>query len=456
MRGAFLQILFALVLTVTGITLAIVPAPVDDSDLSNRSLAPMLERVMPRVVNIATYATVRVRNPLYDDPFFKRFFNAPNRPRYHRRANSAGSGVILDAEEGIVVTNWHVVDKADEIVVVLADGRTLTAELLGVDPQVDLAVLRIEADNLQVGELKLERQERLRVGDFVVAIGNPFGLGQTATSGMVSALGRSALSLTGYENFIQTDASINPGNSGGALIDLQGVLVGINTAILSPSGGNVGVGFAIPANIVLAVVDQLRRHGEVRRGHLGLEVQRVDVEAAKAAGLKEQRGALVTQVELNAPAKIAGVLPGDIILSVGGQRIERAADFYGQAATLMIGDTVDVVVQRQGERLNLQMAIPKGGHEKIAGKKLARYLGGVTFQNYSKPVDPGVPLGVLVVDVKPGSYSDKRGLRAGDLVMAANNRRVQNLSDFTEIVKNARSLTLQIERDNNLGYLQIR
>ncbi|NIP16500.1 MAG: trypsin-like serine protease, partial [Pseudomonadales bacterium] len=222
------------------------------------SLAPMLDRTTPAVVNIATYTTVQVRNPLLEDPFFRRFFNVPDQRRY-RRTQSAGSGVMVDADKGFIVTNNHVVERADEISVTLADGRSITAELVGSDPQVDLAVLKVDADDLQ--QIGFADSGDLRVGDFVVAIGNPFGLGQTVTSGIVSALGRSGLGIEGYEDFIQTDASINPGNSGGALVDLAGRLVGINTAILAPSGGNVGIGFAIPSNMVRAIMDQLIEHG---------------------------------------------------------------------------------------------------------------------------------------------------------------------------------------------------
>jgi S1-C subfamily serine protease len=256
----------------------------DGSELP--SLAPMLERTTPAVVNIATYTTVQVRNPLLEDPFFRRFFNVPDQRRY-RRTQSAGSGVVVDAQRGYIVTNHHVVNRADEVAVTLADGRTVTAELVGADPQVDLAVLKVAPEDLT--QIEFADSTALRVGDFVVAIGNPFGLNQTVTSGIVSALGRSGLGIEGYEDFIQTDASINPGNSGGALVDLSGRLVGINTAIIAPSGGNVGIGFAIPANMVRAVMAQIIEHGQVRRGYLGLDVQALNADLADAFGLDAPR-----------------------------------------------------------------------------------------------------------------------------------------------------------------------
>ncbi|MEE4362184.1 MAG: trypsin-like peptidase domain-containing protein, partial [Pseudomonadales bacterium] len=279
------------------------------------SLAPVMEAVTPAVVNIATYTTVEVRNPLFDDPFFRFFLDLPSEQRRYRRTRSAGSGVIVDAARGYVVTNDHVVAFADEIVVTLTDGRTLSATLVGADAQVDLAVLRLEDAGLEasiamdapLSEVRFGDSAALRVGDFVVAVGNPFGIGQTVTSGIVSAIGRSGLGIEGYEDFIQTDASINPGNSGGALVDLGGRLIGINTAIFAPSGGNVGIGFAIPANMVRAIMDQLIEYGEVRRGHIGATVQGLNPELAQAFGIQRRDGVVVTDVERGTPADRAAL-----------------------------------------------------------------------------------------------------------------------------------------------------
>ncbi|MDO9242139.1 MAG: trypsin-like peptidase domain-containing protein, partial [Methylicorpusculum sp.] len=288
------------------------------------SLAPMLETSLPAVVNISTSTNVQVlEHPLMRDPFFRHFFQMPNQPS-QRQKNSLGSGVIVDSRNGFVLTNNHVIDKADKIMVTLQDGRQLNAKLIGTDPDADIAVIQIPADNLTA--LPIANSDELRVGDFVIAIGNPFGLGQTVTSGIVSALGRSGLGIEGYENFIQTDASINPGNSGGALVNLNGEFVGMNTAILAPNGGNVGIGFAIPSNMAMTIKESLVKHGEVRRGLLGVSTQDLSPELVKAFGLETNKGAVVSKVEGNSPAARAGLEPGDIITKVNGQKIKGSHD----------------------------------------------------------------------------------------------------------------------------------
>src|SRR5690625_927487 len=268
------------------------PAAVEGEELP--TLAPMLERVQPTVVNIATSGRARVQeNPLFQDPSFRRFFDLPQQPR-ERRTSSLGSGVIVDADNGYILTNHHVIQRADEITVTLNDGREIEATVVGSDPETDLAVIQVEADGLSA--IEIADSEQVRVGDFVIAIGNPFGLGQTVTSGIVSALGRTGLIPEGYEDFIQTDASINPGNSGGPLVNLRGELVGINTAILSPAGGNVGIGFAIPTRMASNVMQQLIEHGEVRRGMLGVSVQDLTPELAEAFDITTTtRGVIITE-----------------------------------------------------------------------------------------------------------------------------------------------------------------
>ncbi|MFW6094195.1 MAG: Do family serine endopeptidase [Pseudomonadota bacterium] len=420
------------------------------------SLAPMLERTTPAVVNIATYTTVQVRNPLLEDPFFRRFFDVPEeRGRRYRRTRSAGSGVVVDAERGYVITNNHVIHRADEITVTLSDGRTLAAELVGVDPQVDLAVLEVPPENLS--EIRFADSAALRVGDFVVAIGNPFGLNQTVTSGIVSALGRSGLGIEGYEDFIQTDASINPGNSGGALVDLAGRLVGINTAILAPGGGNVGIGFAIPANMVAAIMSQLISHGEVRRGHPGLSVQPLNVELAQAFGLERHEGVVVVEVEPDGAAARAGVRTGDVIVRIGDRRIRRITDYHSQTAVIFIGDEVAMEVLRDGERHRLELEILEDHEEKIDGARLDPRLAGTALQNFRDREDDDPGAGVLVTKVAEDSRAWRHGLRPGDVIVAANRHPVKDLGGLREGAARAeRQLLLRVYRSGRFGYVAIR
>jgi len=306
------------------------PVAVDGQTLP--SLAPMLEKTTPAVVNISTKTRARVESPLLSDPFFRHFFNIPDQSE-QRTEQSLGSGVIIDAQKGYVITNNHVIDKADEITVTLRDGRKTTAKLVGKDKETDIALIRINSDNLS--ELPLANSDKLRVGDFVVAIGNPFGLGQTVTSGIVSALGRSGLGIEGYEDFIQTDASINPGNSGGALVNLRGELVGINTAIIAPSGGNVGIGFAIPINMAHQVVRHLVEHGSVQRGVLGINVQDLTPELAVAFGLDSStKGAVVSDVNRNSAAERADIRASDVIIAINNQAVSSSADVRNRIGLL--------------------------------------------------------------------------------------------------------------------------
>jgi serine protease Do/serine protease DegQ len=316
----FIPLLSACLSTPLALRAAGLPAYVSGQPLP--SLAPMLERAMPAVVNISTSTNIQVsENPLMQDPFFREFFNVPEQSRRQQK-NSLGSGVIIDSAQGLVLTNNHVIDKADKILVTLNDGRQLTAELIGTDPDADVAIIRIPGNNLT--QLPIADSSQLKVGDFVVAIGNPFGLSQTVTSGIVSALGRSGLGIEKYENFIQTDASINPGNSGGALVNLRGELIGMNTAILAPTGGNVGIGFAIPSNMIMTIKELLVKHGEVRRGLLGVTTQDLTPELVNAFNLENKQGAAISRIENNSPAAKAGLEPGDIIVSANGRPIKNA------------------------------------------------------------------------------------------------------------------------------------
>jgi len=333
-----------------------VPAAIPEAVLGpTPSLAPILREVTPGVVNIGVRARAKqVDNPLLNDPFFRRFFNLPPQQR-ERETQATGSGVIVDAREGYVLTNNHVVENADAIEVTTKDNRRFKAKLIGRDGDTDVAVLKIEGGNLTAVEFG--DSDRLEVGDFVLAIGNPFGLGQTVTSGIVSALGRSGLGIEGYEDFIQTDASINPGNSGGALVDLKGRLVGLNTAILAPGGGNIGIGFAVPINMARRVMEQLVRYGEVKRGRIGIGIQELTPEIAQEMGIKRTEGALIAKVEPKSSADRAGLRPGDLVLTVDGIPVKSATQLRNRIGLTRVGETVELGVERKCEQKTLRAQI---------------------------------------------------------------------------------------------------
>lgn len=412
------------------------------------SLAPMLERATQGVVNISIYTSVGFRSPLHE------FFGIPDGGRQFRREQSTGSGVIVDAENGYIVTNHHVIDRADEIVVGLADGRRLPATLLGVDPQVDLAVLRVEGDGLAA--LEFADSSAVRVGDFVVAIGNPFGLERTVTSGIVSALGRTGLGLEGFEAFIQTDASVNPGNSGGALVDLTGRLVGINTAIVSPgrSPGSVGIGFAIPSDLVKAIMTQLVDHGEVRRARIGLAVSMLSPEEASVFGVQEGRGVLVRAVEPGSIADVAGIEAGDVLTRIGRRDIQGAGDYDSAAAVIMVGDTVDVRAVRDGRARTFRMEVDDTQVVQVAGDRIDPRLAGATLSDFREVGNLRSGAGVLVVDVDRDSDAWRRGIRSGDIIVAANGQRVLFLGDLWQRIQNVRAV-LRIYRAGEYGSLRL-
>jgi Do/DeqQ family serine protease len=311
------------------------------------SLAPMLSRITPGVVNIAVRGRVKEQNPLLQDPFFRRFFNLPqNQQPEERETQATGSGVIVDAAQGYVLTNGHVVENATRIEVTTKDNRRLTAKLIGTDTDTDVAVLQIPAGNLTA--LPIGDSDRLQVGDFVLAIGNPFGLGQTVTSGIVSALGRSGLGIEGYEDFIQTDASINPGNSGGPLVNLEGECVGINTAILAPGGGNIGIGFAVPINMARRVMEQLIRYGEVKRGRIGVAIQDLTPDLAQAMNTTHTTGAVIARVDPASPAERAGLKSGDLVVALDGVAVRSGTQLRNMIGLTRIGSEVELTVDRRG------------------------------------------------------------------------------------------------------------
>ena len=313
------------------------------------TLAPVLKQVLPGVVSIAVQGRMPVeQNPLYQDPFFRRYFGIPDQPP-EREFQSAGSGVIIDAAKGYVLTNNHVVERADRIAVGLHDGRRLEAKLIGADPEADVALLRVPPQNLTA--VPFGDSDTMQVGDYVIAIGNPFGLGQTVTSGIISALGRSGLGIEGYEDFIQTDAAINPGNSGGALVDLRGRLIGINTAIVGPTQGNVGIGFAIPINMAREITDQLHRYGKVRRGQLGVVVQDLPANVAAKMAAEGRGGATVMDVAKGSAADKAGIRKNDVIAAVNARPVRSAGDLRNRIGMARVNQKVDLQVVRNGKVL---------------------------------------------------------------------------------------------------------
>ena len=420
------------------------------------SLAPLVKAASPAVVNIATRGTIEApRNPLADDPFFQRFFGVPQQRQ--REVRSAGSGVIIDAKKGYILTNHHVIEHADVIEVGLADKRTLKATVVGSDPGTDIAVLQVD-DTDKLVQMPLGNSEDVQVGDFVVAIGNPFGLSHTVTSGIVSALGRTGLSRDGYEDFIQTDASINPGNSGGALINLNGELIGINSAIFSGSGGNIGIGFAIPVNIAKSIMAQLIEYGKVQRGLLGVSISDFNAETAKALGIEDEvEGALVQEVVSDSAAEAADIKVSDIIIAVDGNSITSAADLRTTIGLRRSGDTVHIKLIRDGKTRTVSATLNElDNAQQLAAAEIYPALAGAEFENYTGN-DPGYPdSGVLVRSVEPGSPAAQRGLRANDVITTLNRRRVHNVKEFSELAKGQNLLILGLRRGQRDLLLQIR
>jgi Do/DeqQ family serine protease len=391
------------------------------------SLAPIVKQVAPAVVNVSTFTHRAQRNPLLSSPFFRHFFQLPEDPAVTKRTQSAGSGVIVDAKSGFILTNHHVIHNADEIEITLQDGRRFKAALLGSDEKVDLAVLQIPAENLT--SIPLASDNSLQVGDFVLAIGSPFGLQQTVTSGIISALGRNGLGVQGYEDFIQTDASINPGNSGGALIDLRGTLIGINSAILAPSGGNVGIGFAIPSEVAQAVMKQLILYGEVKRGGIGASFQDLTPELASAFGLKLYQGALVNSVKANSSAEQAGLKAGDLIIKANERPVNSANDMANRIGLSPLGSIVALRIIRNGKPLQLEVAIEEIPIPEIDGEKLHPRLSGMRLQDLIHP-DYDAAVGTIVIEINQGSVAAQQGLEVGDIIYGANQKRIHNIDEL--------------------------
>jgi len=418
------------------------------------SLAPMVKRVSPAVVNVAIRGTIKEkpgqRNPLLDDPFFRRFFDVPPdaKPR-ERQFQSAGSGVIVDAKNGYIITNHHVVENASEITVTLLDNRSFSAKVVGSDEGADIAVLQAKQPNLIA--MALGDSSHLEVGDYVVAIGNPFGLQNTVTAGIVSALGRSGINPDGYEDFIQTDASINPGNSGGALVNLRGELVGINSAILSGSGGNIGIGFAIPVNMAKGVMDQLIKYGQVKRGVLGVNIYNVTPDIAKEFGLTESSGALVAGVAQGSAAERAGVKTGDIITSINGVPMRDAGELRNTIGMLRVGDKVEIGLLRDGKPRKVTALIAERSETEAANA--VDINKGFEGADLADAPDGG---GVLVRTVQEGSPAAQAGLRANDLIVGVGRTPISNTKALREAAKGASVLVLNVRRGSAVVLIPLR
>ncbi len=414
------------------------------------TLAPLIEEVTPAVVNIAVRsAAPEADNPLLQDPFFRRFFGLPDRPEPRL---SAGSGVIVDAAKGYVLTNHHVVRGAREVGVTLKDGRQLQARVVGSDGGTDIALLKVEPDRLKA--LPLGDSDVLRVGDYVLAIGNPFGLGQTVTSGIVSALGRTGLNIEGYEDFIQTDAAINPGNSGGALINLKGELIGINTAIIGPSGGNVGIGLAVPSNMVRAVMAQLVRYGEVRRGRFGASSQDLNPELAQAMGVATAEGVVIVEVAPGGPAERGGLKRGDVVTHVNGRKVRSSADLRNQVGLTPVGEELEMKVVRAGEARVIRARIEPVQQSTTRTTQSIPELAGAAVGNVDSPGRGQV---VIVVRVERDSPAWQHGLREGDLIAGVNRRRIRSVDELLEALRAAsRPVVLNMVRGETMFAIILR
>jgi len=418
------------------------PATVDG--VAVPSLAPMLEKVTPAVVNISTISRVTQSNGLMDDPFFRRFFDLPETPASKSRPQSLGSGVIVDAELGHIVTNYHVIANASEVLVALSDGREAKAVVIGHDPQADISLIKIELDNLVA--LPWADSDALRVGDFCIAIGNPFGLGQTVTSGIVSALDRSGLGIEDFEDFIQTDASINPGNSGGALVDLKGHLIGINTAIVGPSGGNVGIGFAIPSNMAVDILKQLLEFGEVKRGELGIAAQPLTPGLAKAFGINSRFGVVIGRIRQGSPAEKAGLQVGDVITSIDGKPVRDVRAIKNRIGLVMLGQELNMEVVREGKPILLTAIIE-------AIDQANAFFDGVQLV---QEITRSGRVYVLIESIEPGSALDRAGLQAGDIILSINNQYVSSIDALDDQAsRNADSVLLLVQRGQATDYVRV-
>ena len=447
-RFVFSLLLVVALTTSPVIAFAAIPTLIDGDKVP--TLAPLIERTSPAVVNISVAGTKASRQAMAG-PF--PFFFAPNKQHLAREMpfKGLGSGVIIDADKGYVITNNHVIDDADEIKVTLNDGREFEATVVGKDKNTDIALLQISSDKLT--EIALANSDELRVGDFAIAIGNPFGLGQTVTSGIISALARSGLNIEAVENFIQTDAAINQGNSGGALVNLHGELIGMNTAIIAPGGGNIGIGFAIPSNMVKSLTAQLIQFGEVRRGMLGITGQELSPELAKAFNTQVNKGAFVSQVMSGSAANKAGIEAGDVITEVDNKAVSSFAELRARISTAGVGKAVLLTVVRDGQTRQFNVVLQAAKEQMLAAKQLNPLFEGATLNNSR---DKNL-LGVAVSKVVQGSPAARLGLKEGDIILRVNRQRIENIKQLEQALKviGHQGLALNIKRGDSSLYLVI-
>ena len=432
------------------------PAAVDGQPLP--SLAPMLEKTTPAVVNIATRgkARSRIELPIPNDPFFRRFFDLPELER-ERETSSLGSGVIVDAGRGLILTNEHVIKDAFEINVTLAHGRILQADIIGRDSDTDVAVIRVPAEDLV--DIPLADSSDLRVGDFVVAVGNPFGLGQTVTSGIVSALGRSGLGIESIEDFIQTDASINPGNSGGALLNLRGELVGINTAIYGAGGkGNIGIGFAIPINLASDIMMQLVEHGEVKRGRLGARGQDLTPQLAQAFGVDGNSGLIITQIESGSPAEKAGLRVGDVVVMANEKAIRSARDMHNLVGMHRLGQEITITVFRKGLKRVIPVTIQAIDVPRLSGGRLHEKLEGAVLGEFRELRLQRETLEYLkIIEIDENSNAEVAGFEVGDIIFSINKQKTDTFEEALEAVgERDGSILVNIQRGQRELYLLVK
>jgi len=440
----------SLLLAVAAMSTAHAALPLSVKGEPIASLAPLVEEASPAVVNIRVSQTVTRRNSFGDDAF-RRFFGLPDGGGGgSQEIASAGSGVIVDAERGYILTNHHVVGDADAIQISLIDGTVHDAEIVGSDPATDIAVIKVDVEGLT--EMVIGDSTEARVGDFVIAIGNPFGLGHTVTSGIISALGRTGISRDGYEDFIQTDASINPGNSGGALVNMNGELIGINSAIFSRSGGNIGIGFAVPTEIASSIMSQILDFGEIRRGLLGVNILTIDAQAAEALSNDIESGALITGIQSDSAAEIAGLQVGDIIIEINEKKVDGAVELRNRIGLLRSGEQVNIKYLRDNKILSAEAELGRRQSQMVMGEEIHPGLAGSVFAAATTSGENGIEIN----EVQEGTPAAQRGLRTGDLITHVNRISVQNLQDLREVAARYDILFLNVRRGDRALMFQIR